>query len=278
MSCFGVVPPALARRGLYLMIHLFLDDSGKESEPTNPWVCMAGYLCGWEPMVELNSKWQRLLLRHGIREIHMRQIIAIPLTGMYSRLDWDQAKRDDVICEFVQAINETPMSGVGVAVDVAAWREHKKARPHLFSDSIQQFCLERILSRVIGQMHDAGIDESLALVFDTDPDFGTNRFKLFCGLMGHDNRAARRLTSITFGHAVHYPGLQAADLLVWETRKALMQKRDGYPSTRRWRAMFTKMPNYHLEYAVGEQWDGEEIANAIPQLEAAFAARKALGQ
>lgn len=257
------------------MIHLFLDDSGKESQATNPWVCMAGYLAGYDAMVGLIEKWQQLLMKHGIREIHMRQIIAIPLTGMYAHLNWDQTKRDEVLCEFVRVINETPMSGVGVAVDVAAWRRHKRAAPHLFSDSIQQFCLERILSRVVGQMHDAGIDESLALVFDTDPEFGANRFKLFCALMGHDQRAARRLTSITFAHAAHYPALQAADLLVWETRRELMQKRERHQSTRRWQAMFTNMPNYHLEYTVGERWDAHKIANAIPELEAAFAARQA---
>ena len=138
----------------------------------------------------------------------------------------------------------------------------------------QQFCLERILSRVIRQMSDAGMDDTLNLVFDTDPEFGPNRFNLFCALMGHDERAARRLTSITFGHPVYYPGLQAADLLVWETRKELMQKREGYQSTRRWRDMFAQMPNYHLEYIAGERWDDEAFETAIPDLLAKFSASK----
>jgi hypothetical protein len=34
------------------MIHLFLDDSGKESQSTNPWVCMAGYLANQEALTE----------------------------------------------------------------------------------------------------------------------------------------------------------------------------------------------------------------------------------
>jgi hypothetical protein len=42
------------------MIHLFLDDSGKESQAGNPWVCMAGYLAGYDPLVELERDCFRL--------------------------------------------------------------------------------------------------------------------------------------------------------------------------------------------------------------------------
>jgi hypothetical protein len=246
------------------MIHLFLDDSGKESQSTMPWVCMAGYLAEYDATVSLNQKWYQLLIKHGIRELHMKQLI--PIVGQYQKLGWDAKKRDSVVGEFIQVINETRMVGAGVAVEMAAWRKRKKEHSDLNWGTAQQFCLERILSRVVEHLHNAGIDESIALVFDTDPEFGINRFNLFCALMGHDQRAARRLTSITFGHPEHYPGLQAADLLAWETRKELMQKREGHQSTKRWRDMFTKMPDYHLEYTIGEKWDDERFDAALPQI------------
>jgi hypothetical protein len=36
--------------------------------------------------------------------------------------------------------------------------------------------------------------------------------------------------------------------------------------------MFENMPDYHLEYEIGERWDEEKIEKVIPQLEAAFLA------
>jgi hypothetical protein len=246
------------------MLHLFLDDSGKESQQTNPWVCMAGYLADDQTLLELYGKWLQLLVRHGISEIHMKHLI--PIEGQYGKLGWDAAKRDAVIGEFIQAINETRMWGLGVAVEVAAWRRQKAAHPELNWRSIQQFCLERILRRAVNHLCKADINDTLALVFDTDPEFGTNRFGLFCALMGHDQRAARRLASVTFGHPAHYPGLQCADLLVWETRKELMQKDGGYQSTKRWRDMFTKMPDYHLEYVAGERWNDASFEAALPEI------------
>lgn len=251
-------PAALARKGHFLMIHLFLDDSGKESQATMPWVCMAGYLIGHDAQLSLYEKWFALLVKHRISEIHMKQLI--PIEGQYKRLGWDVPTRDAAVDEFVTAINETPMLGAGVAVEMAAWNKRKKMHPEFSWGTVQRFCLERIMSRIVERLHDAGADESLALVFGTDLEFGVNRFGLFCDLMGGDPRAAKRLTSITFGHPQHYPGLQAADLLAWETRKELMQKRDGYTSTRRWQAMFAKMPDYHLEYPIGERWDEAQFA------------------
>jgi hypothetical protein len=47
----GTLPRAARRRGYFLMAHLFLDDSGKESQATMPIVVLAGYLehcrIGW---------------------------------------------------------------------------------------------------------------------------------------------------------------------------------------------------------------------------------------
>lgn len=248
------------------MIHLFLDDSGKESSPRMPWVCMAGYLADYEPYVGLLGKWRQLTLRHGIAALHMKDLI--PLTGPYKGLGWDETKRDEVICDFISVINETRMFGVGVAVEMAAWQRVKAQFPMPGWRSVHLFCVERIMQRVITQLHAVGVDDTLNLIFDTDPEFGRDRFNLFCAMMANDKRASRRLASISFAHPEYYPGLQAADLLAWETRKNLMQEREGYPSTKRWRAMVTHMPNYHLEYTVGEVWAQVDFDGHINQIEA----------
>lgn len=261
---FAYPPPALELRGANIVLHLFLDDSGKESQQTNPFVCMAGYLADHDTLAALYGEWARLLLLHKISEIHMKRLI--PITGQYAKLGWDVEKRDTVVAEFVAAINKTKMFGLGAVVEVAAWRRQKQKYPNLPWNTAHQFCLERMLSRTVLHLEDMGVSDTLALVFDTDPDFGVARFNTFCALMGHDPRAARCLTSITFGHPVYYPGLQAADLLVWETRKELMQKKGGYESTKRWRALFTQMPHYHLEYIAGEHWDNGQFDAALPEI------------
>jgi len=251
MSRFALAPPAMEARHV-LMIHVFLDDSGKESQQSAPFVCMAGYLGNLDSIARLGNRWMQMILKLGIPAIHMREIIP-----NYSKYGWDIAKRDEVLAECVQIIRESALTGVGVALEMAAWRKLRKEHPDLDFGTAQQFCLERILRTVIDRLHAAQIDE-LALVFDTDPEFGANRFNLFCGLLGHDERATRRLSSITFGLTPYYPGLQCADILAWETRKEMAQRLGGHASTKRWRDMFAAMPEYHLDY-FGELWDDAEI-------------------
>jgi hypothetical protein len=64
-----------------LFIHCFLDDSGKESQPTMPYVVLAGYFAEMEIWSNLWDKWAGLLLKHQISGIHMKELI--PMEGEY---------------------------------------------------------------------------------------------------------------------------------------------------------------------------------------------------
>jgi hypothetical protein len=256
------------RRGYVLTAHLFLDDSGKEGQATTPIVCLAGYLAHDDVIASLNEKWIQLLIKYGIPEIHMKSLV--PMTGIYKDVGWSDEQRDAVVAEFIEVINSTNMVGVGIAVNTAAWRKYKGKYPKINVGNIQQFCLNRAVSRVIARLHEVGVDDHLSLVFDTDPEFGVARFNTFCALMRYDTRANRRLMAITFGHPMFFPGLQAADLLAWETRKELA--RDGrFEPTRRWKAMFTRMPDYRLEYVISELWEEEHFEKAMPEITETFA-------
>lgn len=155
------------RQGYFLMAHLFLDDSGKESQAAMPIVVLAGYLAQNDVLESLDQRWLQLLIKHGIREIHMKQLV--PMSGIYKNLGWDDNHRDAVVGDFIQVINETRMIGVGIAVKTSSWKTYKIRYPEIKWRSIQQFLLERALSRVVSQLHDAGVDEHLHLTFDTDP-------------------------------------------------------------------------------------------------------------
>ena len=259
------VPAPMMPRGYMLMIHVqcFLDDSGKDSQQGNPYVCMAGYFGSDAAIVELNQKWGQLLMKHGINEVHMKYLI--PIERQYKDLGWDVRQRDAVVDEFIGVIRETRLIGIGIALDIAAWRVAKKRHPKHNWGSAQQFCLERILRRIVDRLHVIDDETKIALIFDTDPEFSSNRINIFNALMGHDPRATKRLSSVTFAHPIYYPGLQCADLLVWETRKEMVQRAGGHASTKRWQALFAQMPDYRLEY-IGEQWDEEEFQRASAEM------------
>ena len=187
------------------MLHCFLDDSGKESSTAMPWICMAGYVAEFDALVSLNTRWVQLLIKHDISEIHMKDLI--PIEGEYKQRNWDKDKRNDVLGDFLQAIRETSLIGVGAALEMSAWRKLKKEQAHLITHgNAQEFLLMRICRMVIDRLRSRTIQDQIAMVFDTDPEFGPNRLRLFCALMAHDNRIMKRFSSITFGVPIYYPG------------------------------------------------------------------------
>jgi Protein of unknown function (DUF3800) len=247
-----LLPPLWHRGCCVVFIHCFLDDSGKESQPTMPVVTMAGYCAESDALNSVHRKWAQLLLKHGIPGIHMKELIH--LSGTYRGLGWDMLKRDAVLSDFISVIREERLVGIGVAVKMSAWRGMVKEHRDVDFGTVQQFCLKRILRRVIDRLSSAQAEDSVALVFDRDPEFSSNRINLFNALLTHRAAARKLLCSITFADSWRYPGLQCADILAWETRKEMMQRLGGHQSTKRWIAMFTKMPQYHLDY-IGELWD-----------------------
>jgi hypothetical protein len=201
----------------------------------------------------VNHRWLQLLIKHGIYEIHMKELIH--LSGMYSHLGWDITKRDAVLNDFIDVIRRENLVGVGIAVKMAAWRVLIKAYRDVRFGTVQEFCLQRILRRVTDRLQAAQVEDHVALVFDRDPEFAANRVNLFNAIIAHRPQG-RLLGSITFANPRLYPGLQCADILAWETRKEMIQRMGGHQSTKRWIAIFTAMPQYHLDY-IGELWDEE---------------------
>jgi hypothetical protein len=262
MSALSSILSPIGSRG-YVLIVCFLDDSGKESQPTMPSVCMAGYFAGSDTIAELTNKWEQLLLRHGIPGIHMRELIH--LSGVYENLNWDLQKRDTVLNEFIDVIREESLVGVGIAVKMSAWRDAVKKYPDVRFGSVQEFCLQRILRRIVDRLHAAKIDDHAVLFFDRDQEFAANRISLTNAIIAHDPRARALLAAVTFANPWLYPGLQCADILAWETRKEMIQKMGGHQSTKRWIKIFTAMPQYHLDY-IGELWDEEIFEANLPEI------------
>ncbi len=241
------------------MLRAYFDDSGKES--VGQFVCMAGYLAVGEMWNVFTTAWQHAILKYGISGIHMRDLI--PLQGEYGQLGWDTQKRDEVISHFIEIIKTTQLIGFGVGVDGSAWRELRKLNEKV--PNVQTFCFSRIMRMLIDRLKAAAPRDFLSLYFDTDPEFGAARLKLFDHLRGKDPDARRYLLSLTFADTSLFTGLQAADMLAWETRKELVQKAGGFTSTSRYQDLFTAMSGFQMQYH-NELWNKNEIESRTAEL------------
>ena len=220
------------------VINCFLDDSGKESNPSEPAVVLAGYMGDDKSWMMLTDRWLHLLIKYGISWVHMRELI--PLKGEYDNRGWTPKVRDAILSEFVYAIRESDLAGFGVAVDAAAWKAiPKEIRTADGGDgNAHDFCFARILRKLKDRIKLVRPRDFISVRFDCDQEFSPTRFRRFLSLKERDEDLRWYLGEITFSDPKIYVPLQAADLLAWETRKQIVQKMGGYESTPRWNDLF----------------------------------------
>ena len=243
-----------------LVIMSFFDDSGKESDPDNRIVCIAGYLAAGDARWTMFSQdWSHQLLAHGFSWLHMTDFMADK--DEYARLKGDWPKKKAILDQFIEVIRASQLIGFGVAVDTSAWRRVPKEVTKIEGDA-QEFCFLRIMSRIVDRMKLARPDDYVAVHFDCDKTFTPSRFQRFIRARDHDPAADHYLRSFTIAEPKVWFPLQAADLLAWESRKELLRRLGGYESRIEFKEMFEVMSGYFPDYT-GEFWDEKEIEEQI---------------
>jgi Protein of unknown function (DUF3800) len=247
------------------VFHCYFDDSGKESEPTNRFVVIAGYLAVDIVWDRLEHVWSHLLIKHGLSHVHMKDIL-----GVAKAKGWDIPKLNSVLADFIRAIKAAPgLIGFGVAVDADEWRKLSPERRKRFGDA-QEFACSRIVRRVRDRLIEAGHErELLGIFFDQDFEFARRRITLIEELRKRSPDLRNALAQVTFADAELFYPLQAADLLAWETRRHLINRVGGKLNTARWAELMAALPHGEFEYAAGEYWDKALIDSELPKVEAA---------
>jgi hypothetical protein len=198
-----------APRRLKAVFHCYFDDSGKESDPSNRFVVIAGYLAVDQVWNNFQDYWGRLLIKHGLPEVHMKEMPKIA-----RQREWSSAKVNAILREFIAVIGAAPgLIGFGVGIDANEYRNISQNRRKSFGDA-QEFACSRIIRRVTDRLNDAGRQsEQLAITFDRDFEFARRRLTLFEHVCKRYPDLRESLTQLSFADAKYYYPLQAADLL-----------------------------------------------------------------
>jgi hypothetical protein len=97
------------------VVHCYFDDSGKESEPTNRFVVIAGYLAVDIVWDRLEHVWSHLLIKHGLSHVHMKDIL-----GVAKAKGWDIPKLNSVLADFIRVPNPQRLHNLSTAAAASA--------------------------------------------------------------------------------------------------------------------------------------------------------------
>jgi hypothetical protein len=139
--------------------------------------------------------------------------------------DWD-AKRSLMLSDFSAIICRSAIVAVGAVVDVAYFRslpdsEFKRAvKADPLSLAFHQVVMCGIKATEIIDKH-----SPIGIVVDDDRESSLSCYKRIHELKQTFPNVRERISDITFANDVAYPALQAADMLAYESRKLMIERK-----------------------------------------------------
>ncbi|HWY14723.1 MAG TPA: DUF3800 domain-containing protein [Rhizomicrobium sp.] len=193
------------------MLTGYFDDSGTHAG--SKVVVWAGFVAPASNWANLDTQWRAILAREKISAFHMSACLA--REGGFE--NWRQADADKVIHDLRQAIKSSNVYGIGSAVSVADWEAVVK--PHRYAHLMappDDFAFSGCIWHAMELARKNAHGPDLSLVFDDRERV----MPVTQSIIDHYKKEAGKIgaaISVTFQKCVRFTGLQAADMLAWES-------------------------------------------------------------
>jgi hypothetical protein len=220
---------------------LFLDESGKVHQKDCAAFC--GYVATTNEWAGFGNRWIDLQMKWGTPAIHMSRIMAPP--GSTKTDEWAALRknmgdewipwRDRVLDEFCGLILDSNIASVGSVIDTAAYRAIREADPENYliaHADCNVYLLHHVLMKALDIIERFDQTGMVSVNIDDDEENAFEYYKSYWNLQRMTNnpnlpaelkprfdRIARRVAQIAFSKDVFHPGLQAADILAYVSRR-----------------------------------------------------------
>ena len=214
--------------------HIYVDESGKLAMPQTDWTCLCGYVGHVTEWNRVSQEWANCRMKWQVPPIHMARIMNPTKKNdswktVYDSWgsNWD-SKRDAMLDDFADIIRFSSVACIGAIVDANAYRK-VKADPTciLTPDDSNVYAFHNVIMRGIEKIEVVDRFSPVSIVVDDDPQNISNYYQLLQNLREHPDarftKVKERIQGICFCEDSHYPGLQAADMVAYESRKCIRE-------------------------------------------------------
>lgn len=227
------------------VFHLYGDESGKMSGNAER-TSFCGYVGHFTCWQVFATNWNNCRTKWQVPPIHMSRIMFPDSKDDEWRKvkeDWGTAwekKRELMLNDFASIVRHSDIVCIGAVVDSKRFREiadsdpdFKKLHRDPVHTAFHTFVMDGIDATEVTDKC-----SSIGIVIDNDKEFAMKCYEQLEGLKGlgeHGQRFARvkeRVHAISFVNDNSYPGVQAADMIAYEARRAMVEriKNPGYTS------------------------------------------------
>ena len=224
-----VLPDALPVEGWMGVYRIYMDESGKFENQNCEYISMCGYVGHSSEWERIELEWNNCLFRWQVPPIHMAKIMHPEDDREWKKIkqDWGRSwevKRDHMLLEFANLMQRSNAACVGAVVDAAHFRSLPDSPLKKSYETPLKFAFHEVVMRGIEKTEVIDRYSPISLVIDDDRDTAHNCHFLLNALKIGFPKVRERISGICFVNDRFYPGVQAADMIAYESRRYMVNK------------------------------------------------------
>lgn len=211
------------------VFRIYIDESGKFENEKCEWVSMCGYIAHSSEWERIQLEWNNLILRWQVPPIHMAKIAHPEDDPEWTKVKndwgdlWDR-KRGDMLAEFGGLISRVNAACVGAVVDAEHFRSLPESPLKKSYDTPLKYAFHEVVMRGIEKTEVIDRHSPISLVIDDDRDTAHQCHFLLSALKIGFPKVRERISGICFVNDRYYPGVQAADMISYESRRCMVKQ------------------------------------------------------
>lgn len=210
------------------VFRICMDESGKFDNQNCEFISMCGYVAHTSEWERIQLEWSNCVFRWQIPPIHMAKIMHPEDDREWKKVkeDWGTAwedKRDDMLAEFAELMRRSNAACVGAVVDAKHFRSLPESPMTKSYDTPLKYAFHSVVMRGMEKINVVDRFSPISLVIDDDRDTAHNCHFLLNALKIGFPQVRERISGICFVNDRYYPGVQAADMISYESRRLMVK-------------------------------------------------------
>jgi hypothetical protein len=209
--------------------HIYGDASGKLSNSAYTSFCgYVAHVSEWSPFT---LEWQNCILKWQVPPIHMSAIMHPDEDKDWGKIkaQWGngwETKKAAMLEDFAGIIRRANIVCIGAVVDATHFRKLAFADPDfakLFKDTMY-LALHKLVTQGIEKTEVVDKHSPISLVLDDDPEYSMTCYGLLQAMKRDVPKVKERIHAIAFVNDGSFPGVQAADMIAYESRRLMVDE------------------------------------------------------
>jgi len=223
------LPEPVEQEDWVTVFHVYADASGKLSN--SDYTSFCGYVAHVSEWQSFTFEWENCRFKWQVPPIHMSAIMHPENHPEWLKVktqwgaEWE-AKRDAMLLDLAATVGRAAIVCVGAVVDAGHFRKIAEADPDfksLFKDTMY-LALHTVVKQGIEKTEVLDRHSPISLVLDDDQEYSIMCYKLLQAMKRDDPKVKERIHSLAFVNDESFPGVQAADVAAYESRRLMVEE------------------------------------------------------